>query len=67
LAKPKKCGFKNCNEDIGVGAARVGFDNQGKNDEVIACAGCAWTIMTAPRGTYRITPDRRLEAIPQHK
>lgn len=63
---PKElCGLKGCPKPLGPGAAKVGFDNEGRSDEVKVCSEHAWLIMTAPRGTWRITPDRKLEPIPQ--
>lgn len=63
MAKPKKCGLKNCDNVLGPGASKVGFDNQGRNDEVKVCEKHTWMIMTAPRGTWHITPDRELKGI----
>lgn len=61
------CGLKNCKREMGPGSAKVGFDNEGKLEEVRVCPEHAWTLMTSPRGSYRITPDRRLEAIPARR
>lgn len=60
----EKCGLKGCGNLMGPGSAEVGFENDGKVDKVRICPKHAWTLMVAPRGSYRITPDRKLEAIP---
>lgn len=60
----ERCGLKGCNELMGPGSAAVGFDNEGKLAEVRVCPKHAWQIMCAPRGTFRITPDRELKLIP---
>lgn len=64
MPKREKCGLKTCNNDLGPGAAAVGYEIEGKRYEVRVCSRHAWDIMVAPRGTWRITPDLRLEAIP---
>lgn len=63
----ERCGLKNCNKPMGPGAAAVGFDNEGKIDEVRVCPDHAWLIMTSPRGTFRIEPDRTLKEIPARR
>lgn len=60
----EKCGLKRCFNNLGPGAAAVGFDNEGQLDEVRVCAAHAYQIMCAPRGTFFITPDRELKNIP---
>jgi len=60
----ERCGFKNCSNLMGPGSAEVGFDNEGRLDKVRVCPKHAWLIMTAPRGSYRITPDKKLVPIP---
>lgn len=65
---PERCGIKGCSNLLGPGAAVVGYENEGKIIEVRVCPRHAWEIMTAPRGTFRITPDRRLEKLtPQQR
>lgn len=61
---PARCGLKACTEHLGPGSAEVGFENEGKLDRVRVCPKHAWEIMIAERGTFRITPDRKLERIP---
>jgi len=61
---PEKCGIKDCKTFLGPGAAEVGFENNGKTDRVRVCSNHAWQIMVAARGTWRITPDKRLVPIP---
>lgn len=60
----EKCGLKGCEKPLGPGAAAVGYENEGRVSEVRVCSEHAWTIMMAPRGSYRITEDRELKAIP---
>lgn len=61
---PQRCGLKGCIEHLGPGSAAVGFENDGKVDEVRVCPSHAWTIMMSPRGSFVITPDRELKPIP---
>ena len=63
---PKKdfCGLKGCGKVLGPGAAEVGYDVDGKTEKVRVCSEHAWMIMTAPRGTWRITPNKELKPIP---
>jgi len=60
----EKCGLKKCNNLLGPGAAAIGFEINGKVQEVRVCSNHAWTIMAAPRGTFNITEDRELVKIP---
>lgn len=64
MNKQKVCGLKGCDKPIGPGAADVGYETEGVLKNVRVCAEHAWTLMNANPGTYRITPDLRLEAIP---
>ena len=59
----ERCGLKNSNDLMGPGSAAVGFDKVGRVDEVRVCPKHAWLIMTAPRGSYPITPVKKLEPI----
>jgi len=61
----EKCGLKGCSEDMGPGCSKIGFDNEGRLDEVKVCAKHTWAIMTAPRGTFMIMPDKSLKRIPE--
>lgn len=60
----KTCELKKCDNMLGPGAAKVGFDDRGTNREIKVCSDHAFTIMSAPRGTFVITPDRELKSIP---
>lgn len=59
------CELKTCEKPLGPGSAKVGYDRgDGKIDEVKCCKDCTWLVMTSPRGTWNITPDRELKAVP---
>ena len=60
----EKCGLINCGNLMGPGSAEVGFEGEAGLDQVRVCPEHAWKIMVAPRGTYRITPQKKLVAIP---
>ena len=62
----ERCGLKKCDNFMGPGSAAVGFETEGRVEEVRVCPQHAWQIMCAPRGTFRITPDRQLKPIPAH-
>jgi hypothetical protein len=50
---------------MGPGASAIGYVGENdKLDEVRVCAKHTWQIMTAPRGTFKIMPDRSLKAMP---
>lgn len=63
----ERCGLKGCIEHLGPGSAAVGYEIDGKVMEVRVCPKHAWTIMTAERGTFRITEDRELKPIPARR
>jgi hypothetical protein len=58
------CHIKKCPESIGPGSAEIGYEIEGKMYVLRACPYHTGMIMTAPRGTWRITPDCDLEPIP---
>lgn len=58
------CNIKNCMEAIGPGSAEITFEIEGKDHKLRACPTHTGILMTAPRGTFRITPDHDLERIP---
>jgi hypothetical protein len=58
------CGLKKCSNLLGPGAADVGFENEGRTDNVRVCSDHAYILMIAPRGSYIITPDRELKPVP---
>lgn len=60
----EQCGLINCKKPMGPGSAAVGFENEGRIDEVRVCPQHAWLLMTAPRGTYFISPEKELKLIP---
>jgi len=58
------CGLKNCNKQMGPGAAEVGFtDSNNRLQKVRVCPKHAWLLMTAPRGTYVITDEKVIQPI----
>lgn len=60
----EKCGLKGCDNILGPGSASVGYESSRGLAEIRVCPQDAWKIMIAPRGTYRITDDCKLERIP---
>lgn len=62
----KQCGFRNCDNQISRNqpGAKVGFQINNLNKEVLACQECAYKIMVAPRGTWHITKHYELKPIP---
>lgn len=67
MARPQKerCGLKKCDNALGPGAAEVGYEIDGRDLKVRVCSEHAWMLMTAPPGTFRITPDLELKPIPK--
>jgi hypothetical protein len=65
MPTPEKCGLKDCSELMGPGSSAIGFVGENdKLDEVRVCAKHTWQIMMAPRGSFRIEPDKSLKALP---
>ena len=59
----EKCGLKGCYNFLGPGSSEIGFENDGKISKVKACSHHTWILMTAPRGSFIITPVRELKPI----
>jgi hypothetical protein len=66
MAKKLKnvCNLKGCNEPLN-GGAKVGVEFDGVTKEILVCAKHAWLLMVSPPGTYEITRDLQLKAIPK--
>ena len=62
----KYCGLAGCRNALGPGAARVGFERLKKTTEVDVCSYHAGLITAAPKGTWTITDNFELKAIPAH-
>ena len=62
--RKKKCGLAGCKTVLGPGSGTVGFDRHGKTTEVDVCSEHLMTIVRAPRGTWHITPNFELKAVP---
>lgn len=63
----KLCELKDCGTPIGPGSSDVGFDNGGKIEQIRVCPKHSWIILTSPRGSYRIEPDRTFKKIPARR
>lgn len=66
MAKKLKneCNLKGCSKHL-IGGAKVGVQFDGVTKEILVCDEHAWLLMVAPPGTYEITRDLRLKAIPK--
>jgi len=60
----KRCEFKGCTQVLGPGAAKIGYEIDGKTFELKACAFHTGLVQTAGPGTWKITADRELKPIP---
>lgn len=65
----KTCDIKGCEKPLGPGGANIGYTIPGKKLQTLAaCASHTQFILSAPRGSYRITEGRTLEPItPAHR
>lgn len=57
------CGFKNCNNKITRtdSGAKIGYQINNLNRELVACTPCAMKLMSAPRGTFYVTKHKELK------
>lgn len=61
----EKCGLTGCGELMGPGSAEVGYMTEAdKLGKIRVCPKHAWLLMTSQPGSYRITPNLKLEPIP---
>jgi hypothetical protein len=58
------CELKKCENLLGPGSSKIGYNTGTRIDEVKVCPEHTSQIMFAPRGTWIISPDKELRPVP---
>lgn len=58
------CEIKKCEEILGPGSSKIGYRLKDQVREVKVCPFHTMLIMTSPRGSFIITEEKVLKAIP---
>lgn len=59
-----KCEVKDCKDELGPGSSTIGYEIEGRAYELKACEFHTYMVTRMPRGSWNITKDRRIMAIP---